>query len=182
MKPSNSQPAPRLRHIILNVVAYQLSWWLLVEQTHVRLAYACVVLSVMGYAVYRPKRLSSWLVLPLITLLGVTCDSLLAYWGIYGPVWQAQGIPLWLIALWLVFATLFPVSLAWLENRLFLGAILGAIGGPSSYWLGSQLGQITVFSWLDLLILTGVWLLLTPMLLGLTHWVQRFDSLIDKQE
>ena len=51
-------------------------------------------------------------------------------------------LPYWLISLWAVFSLLLPYSLSWLTKNLPLAAVLGAIGGGFSYWLGERLGAI----------------------------------------
>ena len=52
--------------------------------------------------------------------------------------------PLWLMALWMSFATTVRHSLRWLNGRPILQASLGLIGGPLAYLTGESLGAITV--------------------------------------
>jgi len=78
----------------------------------------------------------------------------------------AFGVPLWLVVLWLLFnGTLFH-SLAFLQQRLALAAVLGAIAGPLSYLAGMRLGAATSDreTWLVLSAMAPAWALLLPAL------------------
>lgn len=71
-------------------------------------------------------------------LLGTALDSLLAMCGVLRFVahaffWPEHLAPLWLTALWASFATLASRSLCWLQGRLRLAALLGALAGPLTY-------------------------------------------------
>lgn len=52
--------------------------------------------------------------------------------------------PLWLMALWLSFATTIRHSLGWLTGRPVLQVLLGLVGGPLAYLGGESLGALTV--------------------------------------
>ncbi len=81
--------------------------------------------------------------------------------------------PLWMSALWVNFATLFGQSLAWMHERYRTAAILGALGGPLSYWAGAGIGAIELIDVkYSLSIVALMWLLATPALLAL-HKVLR---------
>ncbi len=49
-------------------------------------------------------------------------------------------IPMWVAALWLLFAATLTSSLAWLSGRPLLAAALGAVAGPLSFKAGVGLG------------------------------------------
>ena len=80
---------------------------------------------------------------------------------------QAQWlIPFWLIVLWALLATTLNHCLAWTAQPRWRAALLGAIGGPLSYYAGQRLGAVT-FPF-------GVW----PTLLGLgVLWAGLFAAL-----
>ena len=48
--------------------------------------------------------------------------------------------PVWMWALWLVFATTLKESMAWLQGKNGLAGVLGAIAGPLCYEAGVRLG------------------------------------------
>jgi hypothetical protein len=89
-------------------------------------------------------RAGEWLLLVVSGLVGLVLDGLLkatgviAYAADLAPApWLA---PVWIVALWLLFATMLNESLAWLQGRPALAAVLGAIFGPLSYLAGARLG------------------------------------------
>ncbi len=49
-------------------------------------------------------------------------------------------VPLWVVALWLLFAATLNSSFAWLADRPALAALLGAVAGPLSFKAGVGLG------------------------------------------
>src|SRR5690554_7704503 len=55
-------------------------------------------------------------------------------------------IPLWLILLWASFAATILHSMAWLLEKTWLAALLGAIAAPWSYYAGSLLKSIELTS------------------------------------
>jgi hypothetical protein len=82
----------------------------------------------------------------LTLIIGATWDSSLMVAGIFTfhtPTLLPVMAPLWLIAMWALFATTINVSLRWLKGRYWLAALLGGIGGPLAYFAGHRLGAVT---------------------------------------
>lgn len=74
-------------------------------------------------------------------------------------------VPLWMIALWMNFASVLNVSLRSLRYRPWLLALLGAVGGPAAYWGGASLGAMEWLKPLPALLYLAIgWALLTPLL------------------
>ncbi|CAG9297475.1 DUF2878 domain-containing protein [Celerinatantimonas diazotrophica] len=160
----------------INVLAYQLCWWLLVCLGVSVLSVVAVLLSVGLYLSTESGRRAKWWIILIVPAIGIGCDSALAYWGIYGQAWQEHGIALWLCLLWVVFSTLLNVSLKWFQEHLFFAALCGAIGGPSSYWAGAKLANMTELSLDSLQVLAVVWLILTPTFLYLCRSLFRLED------
>ena len=57
---------------------------------------------------------------------------------------HAAGAPLWIAALWALFATLQRHGLAWLARRPALAALFGLVGSPLSYAAAERLGAVEV--------------------------------------
>ena len=75
--------------------------------------------------------------------------------------------PYWMVALWALFATTLNVSLRWLRARPWLGALLGALGGPAAYYAGARLGALELATaGAGLGAIAIGWAVLTPLLLG----------------
>jgi hypothetical protein len=86
----------------------------------------------------------AWLVLA-VGLFGFMLDTLQASTGLYAFTRTSAApwlCPLWMVALWMVFATTLNSSMAWLAGRFALAAGLGAVFGPASYVAGARLGAI----------------------------------------
>lgn len=113
-----------------------------------------------------------------LLLLGVVLDSL---WTAAGLLrFERSGpflglLPLWIGALWVNFALTLYHSLAWMRGRYLLGALLGAISGPLSYWAGVRLGALGFHPdvWPSLLVLAGSWAVALPVALLLAERCDR---------
>jgi hypothetical protein len=139
-----------MRYTLINIVGFEIGW------------FACVLGAGQGYPLLGPLvvavLLGTRLVLianagptaRLVVITGVfgsLIDSLLAAAGAYAfvaPLLAGWLCPLWITALWMNFATLPRTSLAWLGERYALAALLGALGGPLSYYAGARLGAVTL--------------------------------------
>lgn len=94
--------------------------------------------------------------------------ALQAGWIAYaspGPV--AALPPVWILAMWVLFATTLTGPLAWLHGRPLLAAAFGAIGGPLSYAAAARLGACRFADPGVSMVALGVgWALVTPLLLA----------------
>lgn len=100
-----------------------------------------------------------------VGILGTLVDSMLGWAGILGfhGNWFC---PPWLTGLWMVLASTMHYSLSWLNHRLFLGFILGALFGPASYYAGARFGalQLGTDMHTSVLTLSLTWSLILPLL------------------
>jgi hypothetical protein len=79
--------------------------------------------------------------------LGSLVDGVLAALGLFryptAPTsWPAWLVPPFIASLWIAFATLPHISLAWLAPRPGLAVVLGALGGPLSFAAGVRAGAV----------------------------------------
>jgi hypothetical protein len=100
---------------------------------------------------------------------GLVADALLGLSGAVcftGGAWDGRLPPAWLAALWPCFATYLVLSAAWLQARLGLAAVLGAIGGPLAYAAGGRLGGLTLPAGTvtGLVAIGAVWAVALPLL------------------
>ena len=74
---------------------------------------------------------------------------------------------LWMLALWANLASTLDGCLRWLARWPWLAAVLGAIGGPATYWAGAELGAIEFHenTWLSVIVLAVEWGILMPLVL-----------------
>ncbi|HKJ28494.1 MAG TPA: DUF2878 domain-containing protein [Anaerolineales bacterium] len=109
--------------------------------------------------------------LGLAALFGFVVDSLFAASGfiVYQGGFVNGLAPLWITAMWVLFAIQLNASLRWLHGRMWLAVPLRAWGGISSYFAGQGLGAIEIMPTpLTAGIILGVvWALAVPVLLWL---------------
>lgn len=143
---------------IANAVLFQLGW------------FACVLggnsywlLIPIGVLLIHLLWISSWTaegkLLLWITGLGIVLDSALMLLGVFDFGSQGLLIPLWLILLWAVLGTTLRHCLAWTARPWWRASVLGAIGGPMSYYAGSQLAgvQLPLGLWPSMVLLAVLW-------------------------
>jgi hypothetical protein len=161
--------------IALNAIAFQLAWFACVLGA----AYGSpwigisVTIAVIALHLSRASDNASELKLILMAgLVGIVGEGALIASGIVSYV--APGpIPLlppfWLITLWLGFATLMNVSMAWMKNRYALAAILGLLFGPLSYIAGEKLGGMTIHEprMIGIASISIMWAIAMPVLVKL---------------
>jgi len=156
---------------MLNAIAYQAGWLACVAGgNRWALPAGALILALHWWLVDRSVR--GWSLVAVAAGLGLAMDlgwqrlGLLEFHGTLGA-----GIPPWLAMLWLLFATTFAHSLAWLQARLGLAALLGAALGPLSYVAGLELGAASTRfpQWQVALAMAPAWALLLPLLLFLAR-------------
>ena len=113
-------------------------------------------------------------------LIGTVWDSGLMMAGLFefsnGVVVPAV-IPLWLVAMWALFATTLNVSMKWMKGKYLIAAIIGAIGGPLAYYAGHRLGAVEFTDAATVLPLIAVgWSIIMPALMALSD---RFNGYKD---
>ena len=77
-----------------------------------------------------------------VMLAGTLLDSALRAAGVFQFGEPGPLIPFWLMLLWALLATTLRHCLAWTARPWWRAALLGALGGPLSYYAGSQLAGV----------------------------------------
>ena len=102
-------------------------------------------------------------------VLGTVIDGGLLRSGLlqFASPWPIAGAPpLWIGAIWAAFAVTLPRSMALLQGRPWLGAALGAVGGPLAYLGAARAGAVIWVAppWQGLAALALTWALAMPLL------------------
>ncbi len=101
--------------------------------------------------------------LGLVSLVGTLFDLAIYRAGfIEFPNHSTFFVPHWLVSMWLLFASAFPISQNFLKQRLWLAALLGAVFGPLSYYSGQTLQVLAFKGQLAIPIYALFWGLLFP--------------------
>ena len=137
--------------------------------------------AVVGYHLLSAERPSLELrLIAAAALLGAVWDSLLVAsgWLVYpSGTLVSNTAPYWIVALWIVFATTFNVSMAWFKSRLIAASVFGAIGGPLAYLAGERLGGVVFTNPVaGLTALALGWALWMPLLMLLARRWNGFES------
>lgn len=169
----------RVVRIIVNVVVYQCAWFACVlsaaaQRPLIGIAVAAAAVLLHLCIAPAPRR-----ELPLIALTmvaGALFESLLmaSGWVHASPALLFGSLPLWMVALWAVFATTLNVSLRVLRHRYLLTALIAAVGAPLAYAAGAAMGAMQWVQIVPALLLVAIgWAVLLPLLM---HTAQRFDG------
>lgn len=108
----------------------------------------------------------------LAALAGAIIDGLLRGSGFIAYQSAVPAIdwlaPVWIMAMWMLFATTFNASLRWLRQRPFSALLLGLLFGPLSYFAGHRLGAID-FAYPNMVALPVLALLWGMIMVGLVY-------------
>ena len=172
--------------LIKNFIGFQIGW------------FACVVGAAQGYPLVAVAVASIIVILHLLrdnnlyselcliisaVFIGIIWESLLlaSGWLAYASSGGSSIFaPIWLVAMWALFATTINHSMAWLKNRYFLALLLGVVFGPLAFIAGENLGAVMFLDRTMALTLLAVgWAVLMPLLLWLA---QQFKHRINIME
>lgn len=153
-----------MKKALINFALFQLGWLVCVLGGDVyAILFTLPALLLHQWLILDNPR--EWTLIGVIVLCGGLWDIAMAQFGVisYADA-MPVGIPLWLICLWLLFATTFVHSLLWLRRYLWLAVPLAAVFGPASYWFGTNLTEaelrLPVIE--SLAIMAAGWALLFP--------------------
>ena len=111
------------------------------------------------------------------TVVGTAWDSTLTIAGLFAfsnGVIISWLVPLWMVAMWALFATTLNVSMKWMKDRYILAAVFGAAGGPLAYYAGHRIGAVDFNNTLQAMIAVSVgWAVIMP---GLMYMTKRFNG------
>ena len=162
------------RSTVVNFVWFQAAWWgvvLLAQKQFFNVSASLLItillLTVHFIVFYKNAKRDLQLML-VIGAMGYALDSLLFYLGVFSFFHASPPLaPLWIFCLWLVFPLSLPYSMNWLQGRLALALVFGAVGGPVTYFAGEKLSLMEFMNpkWGAFLILAVVWAVLIIVLL-----------------
>jgi hypothetical protein len=163
-------------NVLLNVAVFKIAWLstVLGGANDMPLVGPIVVMGAIAIHLWLAAEPARELLLVLITgVIGVTWDSFMvsAGWLSYPSGVFISGVaPYWIVAMWMLFATTLNVSFRWMQQRLWLAAIMGAVFGPLSYYAGAGAGAVVLHN--PNAAFTGLsiaWAIMLPSLLWLAQ-------------
>lgn len=169
---TRSSPA-RIPTVLANVLLFQAAWLSgVLGAAHGRpwLGPVAALAAIAWHLARAPRALPEMMLLAAATVLGAAFESFLVLggWLRFESGGIAAGAPVWMIALWAVFATTLNVSLRPLHGRWAVAAVLGAVAGPIAYYAGDRLGAVEIMNVrVALLVIGAGWVVLMPALVSL---------------
>jgi Protein of unknown function (DUF2878) len=168
---------------LLNFVAFQLAWFACVlGGAHDRVAAGTLAVAavVALHLALAPRPGPEARLVAVVTAIGLVWDSLVVSLGLmsYPAGVFAPGLaPLWILAMWALFATTLNLSMGWLKGRPWLAAAFGAVGGPLAYLAGKKFGGVEMGEPALALLAQGLgWAVMMPLLLRLAARLNGFEA------
>jgi hypothetical protein len=109
-------------------------------------------------------------------VIGTVWDSAVRKLGLIeypGHATDSLLAPLWITAMWMLFATTLNASLSMLLTRPWLAALAGLVAAPASYYAGARLGALQFATPATALLAQALgWAVMLPLLLRLASRAQ----------
>jgi len=144
---------------------------------------APVLLMCFVFWEFRPARrvYGDFQLMLVAVLIGLILDTTwikLGWLEFTGESALSELAPLWILLLWAGLALTLNHSLAWLQSRLVLAAMLGGISSPLSYLAAERLGavNITTVSFVWFVGLASSWAVVMPLLLWLANHLKHIKQ------
>jgi len=153
------------KQIIANAIGFQLVWFVCVQGNSIYAVAAALALLVLYHLTFKPN-LKTWKALCIFSVLGYLGDSLIAYafqlnyaevtslvpssisaeaaalsTGSIESTFPPLLAPLWLLSLWVAFATTLNHSMKWVLKTPLLTTAVGLFLVPLSYIAGIKLSS-----------------------------------------
>lgn len=141
---------------LANGVLFQLNWFVCIFLPELSV-YTTVSLLLIHHHFFIDDA-KEWFVIACFALLGFGFDMSLSYFGLL----DFQSFPLWLLCLWLSFATCLNHALQFFHSRVLLLSLIACFSIPLNYAIGASFSNTLIMdpAWMVLSLITGFWLLL----------------------
>lgn len=160
--------------IIINFVLFQLAWFCCVlgaAKAMPWLGVAATAIILLWHFKMAKQAKPEALLLLISLAIGATFDQAMLSYGLIDYAhhgWSNSIVPVWILALWLGFASTLNVSLRWMRNRYLIAIAFGAIGGPLAYLSATKLGALKLQGTLSYIALSIGWATITPLLVAIS--------------
>ncbi|CEZ20107.1 conserved membrane protein of unknown function [Candidatus Methylopumilus planktonicus] len=155
---------------LINFVLFQFGWFVSVwgaAQQKLPLSMTVVALILLVHIMQASQKKEATILLFIIMLLGSIFDQLLLITNLvtYENQFIDYLVPIWIVAMWGLFATTLNLSLSWLKSNRVLAVLFGFIGGPAAYFAAEQLNAVQLTNPFSIYALALGWAILTPVCL-----------------
>ena len=138
--------------LFLILTGYQLTWLACIfgekNYSDPLIGFFTGLIFLLIYFTYTQNKKKFIYIILSIAIPGYLFDSILVYISIYDFIstMKIGLLPIWMLVLWLSFATLFVEILVFFKNYKLIGIILSAFLGPFTYYLGYPLEIIEIYN------------------------------------
>lgn len=168
--------------LIIDIVGFQITWWASAlgagaGRWEPGLAVGLVV--VLAQLLASKARAPMVATVAIAAIIGTAFETAMIASGLisYAAAWPSPLLPpVWLIALWMVFATCIEATARMLgDNALIKGTLLGAVLAPITYWAGAGFSALTFAEpmWMPLAATAVAWAIATPLMMIVFARMQR---------
>ena len=176
-----------MKHVIVNLAVFKATWTAIV----ISAAAGAPIIGVIAVAIAVGIHL--WLcdnaeseirLLLIAAAIGLAWESVLVFAGLLeysSGTWAPGAAPVWIVAMWVLFATTINVGMRWLRRNMTVASIVGAVGGPLAFLAGSGLGAVEFPSTTLALICIGIgWAVLLPLLVQIAIRLDRNHPMVEQ--
>jgi len=168
----------------INMLWMQVLWFgSVIGAAHQLLFLAPLLMIGFAFWEFRPGRhvYGDFQLILVAVLIGLILDTTWVRlgWLEFSGGWAlSERAPLWILLLWAGLALTINHSLAWLQSRLVLAALLAAVGSPLTYLAAARFGAVDIVSesrvWCVGLALS--WAIALPLLLWLANHLKQLKQ------
>jgi len=153
----------------INLIGFQLIWWICVLFGNTWLLAVCVLLGF--HLLFHREPIVETSTILICAIIGFCIDALLTLKGMFIFPNDSSLPPIWLFALWMSFSATLRQSLGFFSKHYLLAAILGAFGGSGAYLTAENFGQFSFGMpfWYSGFLLALIWAALFPLLIWVSH-------------
>ena len=167
---------------LTNFFFFYVGWGVCMQQATIGRPYDGPLFVLVILAIHlaiSPNRLGELATIVSVTFVGGLSDTLYSALGLieYASPYPflPYYAPIWIVAVWALFAMCINGSLSWIARHWTLGIVFGFGGAFFSYYAGFKLGAATplINEWLALLIISCFWAVFLPFSFLYGHWLYK---------
>ncbi|MBX3396616.1 MAG: DUF2878 domain-containing protein [Phycisphaerae bacterium] len=139
-----------MQRMIINILLFQATWFAAIfgaAQGHAWPGPLFATITLVIHLLMRTHRAVEARLVLSCALIGFVVDCLWARLGILSfaaEMPRSWPCPLWMLSIWIGFATTLNGGLARLQRRFLLAAVIGGVSGPIAYSAAESIGAILI--------------------------------------
>ena len=176
-----------MKHALVNLVVFKAAWTAVVVSAAAGApVYGAVAVAaaVAIHLVISDNAAAEARLLLVAALLGLAWESWLVQAGLlqYASGNLVPGLaPYWIVAMWVLFATILNGGMRWLRRSKLIAALAGGAGGPLAFAAGAGVGAVELASPVLTLVCIGIgWAALLPLLVQIAARLEGAERRVEQ--